>query len=127
MTIHPFTVQEWEDLLHVILTADTDWDPTIIDCKLEDGEEWYDAMQDLLEQDLDFPFDDVGDYKHVDQVANALAENNLIDKHVIMDYNDALMLYNQNIMPSKIDFESYQSKLAWLPANVIKNMFEQTT
>ena len=30
-------------------------------------------------------------------------------------------------MPSEIDFESYRSKLAWLPVEVIKNTFERTT
>ena len=51
MSICPYTNQEWEDLPHVILTADIDWDPTIIDCELEDGETWYDTMQDLPEFD----------------------------------------------------------------------------
>ena len=63
MTIRPFTDKEWEDLPHVILTADTDWDLTVIDCKLKDGEEWYDTIQNLPEEDLNFPFDDLGDYK----------------------------------------------------------------
>lgn len=65
MTIRPYTDKEWEDLPHVILTADTDWDPTIIDCELEDEEEWFDAMQNIPQEDLDFPFDDIGDYKHI--------------------------------------------------------------
>ena len=44
MTIHPFTDTEWDNLLHVILTADTDWGPMVIDHELKDGEEWFDAM-----------------------------------------------------------------------------------
>ena len=30
MTIYPYTDTEWDNLPHVILTADTDWDPTVI-------------------------------------------------------------------------------------------------
>ena len=47
MSIRPYTNKEWDILPHVILTADVDWDPTIIDCEIEDGEEWFDTMQDL--------------------------------------------------------------------------------
>ena len=47
MTICPYTDTERDNVLHVILTADTDWDPTVIDYELEDGEEWFDVMQNL--------------------------------------------------------------------------------
>src|SRR5688500_7650007 len=50
-----------------------------------------------------------------------------MNNHVIKDYNNVLQLYNQNVMPSKNDYESYRPKLAWLPADVIKNTFEWTT
>ena len=112
MSICPFTSKEWDELPHVILTADTDWDPTVMDCELEDGEEWFDAMQDLPELDPDPLFDDVGDYRHVHEVAQALASADRLGKNVIKDFNDVLQLYSQNVMPSEIDFESYRSKLA---------------
>ena len=60
MSICPYTNQEWDDLPHVILTADIDWDPTILDCELEDGEKWYDTMQDLPEFDPHPLFDEEG-------------------------------------------------------------------
>jgi hypothetical protein len=63
VSIQPYTNTEWDELPHVILTADVDWDPTIIDCELEDGEEWFDAMQDIPEIDPDPLFDEVGDYR----------------------------------------------------------------
>src|SRR5688572_9177320 len=47
MTIRPYTDAEWEQLPHVILTADTDWDPSILDCEQEDNEEWFNAMEEL--------------------------------------------------------------------------------
>ena len=31
MTMRPFTDQEWEDLPHVMLTGDTEWDPSVLD------------------------------------------------------------------------------------------------
>ena len=55
-----------------------------------------------------------------------LTQNNVIENWVITDFNDVLQLHNQNIMPSKIDYKSFQPKLAWLPAEVIKKTFKQT-
>ena len=63
LSIRPYTKKEWDDLPHVILTADVDWDPTVLDCKQEDGEEWFDAMQDIPEFDPDPLFDKVGEYR----------------------------------------------------------------
>ena len=66
-----------------MLTADVDWDPTIIDCELDDEEEWFDAMQDIPEFDHDPLFDEVGDYR------------------------TTLESCSRNIMPSEIDYGSY--------------------
>ena len=51
----------------------------------------------------------------------------MVEDQVITDFDDVLQLHNQNITPSKIDYKSYRSKLAWLPTDVIKRTFEQTT
>lgn len=37
MSICLFTDKEWDNIPYVILTADVDWDPTVIDCELKDG------------------------------------------------------------------------------------------
>jgi hypothetical protein len=39
MSIRPYTDKEWETLPHVILTADVEWDPAILDFEQEDNEE----------------------------------------------------------------------------------------
>ncbi|HEY9709439.1 MAG TPA: hypothetical protein V6D48_14645, partial [Oculatellaceae cyanobacterium] len=64
MTIRPYTDKEWETLPHVILTADVDWDPSILDCEQEDNEEWYNAMEDLPKLTPYPLFDEYGDYRH---------------------------------------------------------------
>src|SRR5688572_11659947 len=43
LTIWPYTNKELGNLPYTKLTADIDWDPTVIDCELEDGEECFDA------------------------------------------------------------------------------------
>ena len=39
MTMRPYTDQEWEDLPHVIMTSDIDWDPSQLDHNLDDDEQ----------------------------------------------------------------------------------------
>ena len=34
--MRPYTDQEWEDLPHVIMTSDVDWDPSQLDHNLDD-------------------------------------------------------------------------------------------
>src|SRR5688572_18038031 len=81
MSIRPFTDKEWDNLPHVILTADVDWDPTVIDCELEDGEEWFDAMEDLPELDPDPLFDEFGNYSHIQHVAQTIVNGDQLDNH----------------------------------------------
>jgi hypothetical protein len=58
----PHTDQEWEELPHVLLTEDTNWDPTHMDHEQGDDPAWYEQQDDppLLNSDFDF----CGDYHH---------------------------------------------------------------
>ena len=59
----PFTDKEWDELPHVIWTADQDWDPAILDSPLEgDKEEWFDALSDADPPNKHL-FDEVGNYR----------------------------------------------------------------
>ena len=93
MPICPYIDKEWDSLPHVILTADTDWDPSVIDHELEDGEEWFDAMQDLPDIEPDPNFDDVGDYRCLHHVTEVMVDSSLL-KSEIIDYHDLLLLHN---------------------------------
>jgi hypothetical protein len=42
----PHTDQEWEELPHVLLTEDANWDPTHMDCKQGDDPPWYEQQDD---------------------------------------------------------------------------------
>ncbi len=64
MAIHPYTNKEWEDLSHVILTSELDWDPGQLDLTLEHNEHWYDAISDLIADPFTNLFDEYGDYQH---------------------------------------------------------------
>ncbi len=66
VNLRPYTDDEWDSLPHVILTGDTDWDPTILDCNYEDSDTWYNALSEPLPALPDTHFDEFGDYrKHI--------------------------------------------------------------
>ena len=58
----PFTDEEWDTLLHVILTGDADWDPSILDLDLDENETWFDTISDLPHDKSPSAFDEFGDY-----------------------------------------------------------------
>jgi hypothetical protein len=60
--MRPHTDQECEELPHVLLTEDTNWDPTHMDHEQGDDPAWYEQQDDppLLNSDFDL----CGDYCH---------------------------------------------------------------
>jgi hypothetical protein len=60
--MHPYTDEEWETLPHVILTADIDWDPSVLDHMIDDDEHWYTAICDLEQSPYTSKFNEEGNY-----------------------------------------------------------------
>ena len=66
---------------HVVLTADTDWDPTVLDHTL-DMETWINQTPDNTADELDRPFDRLGDLKNSKLMVsfhNTAALNDVLD------------------------------------------------
>ncbi|HEY9710825.1 MAG TPA: hypothetical protein V6D48_21645 [Oculatellaceae cyanobacterium] len=127
MTICPYTDNEWEVLPHVILTADIDWDPSVINYEQEDIEEWFNAVQELGDNTPDPLFDEFGDYKRIHHVTEAMLSSSIICNSVITDFYSMLKLYNTSIKPRDVNYETYHSKFACLPVDIIKYTFDNTT
>lgn len=47
ISLRPYTDEEWDQLPHIILTSDLDWNPTALDHTIDDDNRWYDAMCDM--------------------------------------------------------------------------------
>jgi hypothetical protein len=62
INMRPHTDQEWEELPHVLLTEDTNWDPMHMDHEQGDDPAWYEQQDDLPLLNSDF--DLCGDYRH---------------------------------------------------------------
>jgi hypothetical protein len=65
LDIHPPDDKELENLPHVILTSDADWNPNIVDSEI-DLDEWLDAQMDLpgFNEYGDQKFDAQGNYHY---------------------------------------------------------------
>ena len=48
-------------------------------------------------------FDDAGDYKHVHHVTEALITSIILETQII-NYQDLLLLHDQNVSPSKVNY-----------------------
>ena len=62
MLLRPYTNKEWDDLPHIILTSDVEWDPTVLDEDFKDNEKWFDAQTSLDTGPNSTLFDANGDY-----------------------------------------------------------------
>ncbi len=128
MSICPYNDDEWETLPHVILTADGDWDPSILDGECNDNEDWIDTIPDVLPSETNPLFDNEGNYLHANTVANSIMNNSVImDNDIITELKLIVQSIAASTHPHKLDLEKYMSKLGWAPINVIKATFENTT
>ena len=57
MSMRPYIDNEWDDLSHIVLTSDTDWNPSILDNTIDDNEEWLDALSNFPNDTPDSLFD----------------------------------------------------------------------
>ena len=127
MTMRPYTDKEWGELPHVLLTADTEWDPSILDNELDENEEWYNALSDLPTLSPDPLFDEFGDYRHIHLVSEAIQSSSVIENSVITDLPSVFEAYEVAVKPRAIDYQKFQSKFAFLPTDIIKHTFDKTS
>ena len=59
-----FTEKEWDELPHVFLTSELEWDPSVLDHDPTDDEQWFDAVEALESVPGTNLFDEFGDYRH---------------------------------------------------------------
>ena len=70
------------DIPHVVLTSDTDWDPSILDSPIDDMEKWRNSVVDYDSDEGERPFDDVGILK----INNATSINK--NESIVEDFLD---------------------------------------
>jgi hypothetical protein len=76
-----YTNKEWDSLLHVVLSGDGDWNPSVLDNSLTDNEQWYDAVSDFPDAMEGSPFDAEGNYMNL-HVFDLFITNSILDNHI---------------------------------------------
>ena len=90
---------EWDDLPHIILTSDTDWNPSILDNTIDDNEEWFDALSDFPNDTPDSLFDLQGNYRH-QHVVHYININSIeLENGVLPNNPDCIEVYEGDITP----------------------------
>jgi len=107
--------------------ADVDWDSTVLDHEQEDEEDWFNAMEDLPVLSADPFFDDYRDYHHIHTVTEAILSDSIIENSILNDLPSIFNAYEHVTKPCAIDYQKYQSKFAWMPPDIIKCTFENST
>ncbi len=96
ITLRPFMDAEWDSLLHVILTGNTNWDPSVLDVDLDEEEAWFDAITDLPQRKSPSTFNEFGDY----------------NKRVVVQSHDVLYSWDtsQHIIDACIMVHTYHAQ-----------------
>ena len=129
--MQPPTDQEMDELPHVVLTSDQDWDPASLDH--EHPPSW---IEDLA-PDPDNAYDDKrfnahGDYihRHVSQAISSLTcsdEPPLSLDAAIDTLNLQLAAHGHQSQVKEPNYEALRPCFAWAPLDVIKKTFAATT
>ena len=62
--MRPYTDTEFDTLPHVFITADTEWDPSVLDNRISDRDNWHLDMDIPITDRARFPFDSTGRYNN---------------------------------------------------------------
>ena len=83
VSMRPYNDHEWDTLAHVILTSDTEWNPSVLDNDLDDDENWYDALSDLPDDPTNQLFDQFGNYRHRTIINKHAITPHLLENHLL--------------------------------------------
>jgi hypothetical protein len=124
--MQPYTDEEWDSLPHVILSGDGNWNPSVLDHSLTDGEQWYDTVSDFPDAMDGTPVDAEGNYRNL-HVFDLFITDSILDNHIIPDLPWLYQAHEHQIIESQQDFTQLRPNFAWLPENVVKETFKNTT
>jgi hypothetical protein len=111
--LRPPTDKEMEELPHVVLTSDCDWEPSSLDNEIDPGaSEWYDN-EPFIDSYQPHPFTRSGSYKH-------RAFHKLIS-------NDTSSIHETKTQKVSTDFESLRPRFGCCSTDTMRHTFDNTT
>jgi hypothetical protein len=125
--MRPYTDKEWDSLPHVIQTEDGNWNPSVLDHSLTDNEQWYDAVSDFPDAMDGSPFDGEGNYRNLHVFDLFITDSIFHNSPLIPDLPWLYQAHEHQIIENQQDFAQLRPNFAWLPENVVKETFKNTT
>ncbi len=134
MTMRPYTDDEWDNLPHLILTGDNDWDPTILDHNIDDDETWFDAISDLPNDNVSPLFDHYGNYRHrhavhFHNIHDSDLNNGILpnEAHLYKTFATDVTSNERTTVSKEPDYTSFIPNFGWQSIDIIKRTFAATT
>ena len=127
MDMRPYTDDEWDNLPHIILTADTDWSPSVLDHDHGDMEAWFDAQEDAPPPPTHNLFDEVGNYRHHYTVTCAEMTEETVPEDYLLPTDVPYEVFASRIRDKPPDYEALRPKFGFVPASTVKRTFDCTT
>jgi hypothetical protein len=130
ISMRPYTDAEWDTLPQVILTSDAERNPTVLDHRLDDNDDWFDAISDLQSNPTANLFDEFCDYrKRVVVVEHATffdaveppTVDDIVDDCVMHSNVDLYEVHSREVTQKEPDYEALR------PVDVVKRTFAATT
>jgi len=119
LTMRPFTDEEWENLPHLIMTSEEEWDPTMLDFELDEDEEWFDTVEALDQYPYKGIFDQRGDMQ-CQVMSHDVITCKPVDKVYVVNHR-GIVRHNEP------DYEELRPRFAWLPTDIIRETFDKTS
>jgi hypothetical protein len=97
-----------------------------LDHSLTDDEQWYDAVSDFPDAMDGSPFDAEGNYRNL-HVFDLYITDSVLDNHIIPNLPWLCQAHEHQIIENQQYFAQLRPNFAWLPENVVKETFKNTT
>jgi hypothetical protein len=111
---------------HVVLTRDGGWNPSVLEHSLTDNQQWYDAVSVFPNAMEGSPFDAEGNNRNL-HVFDLLITDSILDNHIIPDLPWLYQAHEHQIIKNQQDIAQLRPNFPWLPENVVKETFKNTT
>ena len=139
MDMHPPSDHELGTLPHVVLTSDTDWNPTKVDNEIETNDVWFDAIESQPPGTQDYgntKFDQLGYYN---RTVKSLHQSTFISNNTLddcIDHGNILAAFSDHAKydvneraytATPVDYHRLRPFFGWISVDTIKRTFEHTT
>src|SRR5688500_13679094 len=109
------------------MTTDDDWDPSVLYHAIDDDDQWFDAVSDILDNPTTRLLDEFGDYRATTIVNSLTFDKKSLEDEIITTDTILYQVQAQEIKSREPDYEALRPYFGWLPLDVVKKTYKCTT